>query len=564
MKSGKKWHSTNPNTWKIKYYKGLGTSTTEEAKDYFKNLQIQHFTYQEETTDKALLLAFDKNKASERKEWLKHYDSNSVLDAKAKTIDYSDFVNKELIHFSRADCLRSIPDCRDGLKPSQRKILYTVFKRKIKDDIKVSQLAGSTSEIASYHHGEMSLYGTIVGLAQNFVGSNNINLLVPSGQFGTRLQGGKDSASPRYIFTRMSEITKLIFREEDMDILKYLDDDGFKIEPETYLPIIPMVLVNGCLGIGTGWSSNIPCYNPLEVVNIILEKIKGKATECLKPWYRHFTGEIREDNGTFTTHGKYTVIGTYEIRITELPIGTWTQNYKEYLDSCVKDKVNENSKRQFIKSYDDNCTESTVNFKVKLLEPYTSYTEKKLNDLLKMKSSSNTNTRNMVLYSSDGIIKKFTDTNDIINDFFNSRLIGYIDRRDHRLKQLEEEKNILEDKVKFIQGILDGKIDLRNKLDDVVDSELEAFGLRRLVGDPPNFNYLTDMKMSSQTKSKVEELMKRFHNKEEELNLLQNTEAEQIWKRELIELRDYLTKNMDGESAKTSKAKGKRKLTGGK
>ncbi len=559
-----KWKTlatTKPTTWKIKYYKGLGTSTTEEAKDYFKNLQLQHFTYDEETTNQALQLAFDKSKAAERKEWLKQHDPDNVLDAKAKTIDYGDFINKELIHFSRADCLRSIPDCRDGLKPSQRKIMYTVFKRKIREDIKVSQLAGSTSEIASYHHGEMSLHGTIVGLAQDFVGSNNVNLLVPSGQFGTRLQGGKDSASPRYIFTRISEITKLVFREEDMDILKYLDDDGFKIEPEAYLPIVPMILINGCSGIGTGWSSTIPCYNPIEVVDTIIERIKGKSTPCLRPWYRHFTGEITDETGGYATHGKYTVIGTYEIRITELPIGTWTQNYKEYLDSCVKDKVNEKTKQQFIKSYDDNCTESTVNFKVKLLEPYTSYTEKKLNTLLKLKTCSNTSTKNMVLYDSNGDIKRFHDTNEIIDDFFSARLVGYIDRRDYQLNRLVEDKNILEDKVKFIQGILDGEIDLRNKLDDVVNSELEAFGLRKLVGEPASFNYLTDMKMSSQTKSRVDELKQKFKNKEEELHLLENTSADQLWKNELRQLKEYLTKNNSSVQEKTSKAKAKRKAT---
>ncbi len=548
--------STNPNTWKIKYYKGLGTSTTEEAKDYFRNLQVQKFIYDKETTDDALLLAFDKTRASDRKEWLKKYDSENVLDSKAKTIDYSDFINKELIHFSHADCLRSIPDIRDGLKPSQRKIIFTVIKRKIKDDIKVAQLAGSTSEIASYHHGEMSLNGAIVALAQDFVGSNNINFLVPSGQFGTRLQGGKDSASPRYIFTRMSEVTKLVFRDDDLPILNYLDDDGFKIEPETYLPIIPTILINGTKGIGTGYSSNVPCFNPIEVVDAVISRIKGKSTELLKPWYRNFTGDIKEEKGNYVTHGKYTVIGTYEIRITELPIGTWTQNYKEYLDSCVKDKINEGSKRQFIKSYDDNCTEDTINFKVKLLEPYTSYTEKKLNDLLKIKSSMDTNMKNMVLYDSERVIRKFTNTNEIIDEFFKSRLMGYIKRRDNKLKNLEEEKNILEDKVKFIQGILDEAIDLRNKEDEVVDAELSEFGLRRLVGEPPSFDYLTDMKMSSQTKKRVDELKKRYQDKEEELAILQNTHPDQIWKSELLELKAYLEK---GTTDKKTKPKAKRK-----
>ncbi len=546
------------NTWKIKYYKGLGTSTTEEAKDYFRNLQIQSFIYNNETTENALLLAFDKSKAEDRKEWLKQHNSSNTLDAKESNIDYEDFINKDLIHFSHADCLRSIPDNRDGLKPSQRKIIYTMLKRRIKSDIKVSQLAGSVSETTSYHHGEMSLNCAITSLAQDFVGSNNINFIVPSGQFGTRLQGGKDSASTRYIFTRLADITNLIFRDEDSEILKYLDDDGFSIEPDAFSPILPVILINGTRGIGTGYSSNVPCYKPIDVVQCILDKLDGKPIVSLRPWYRKFKGNILSDKDSYNTYGKFTVVGTYDINITELPIGTWTQNYKEYLDSCVKDKVNEGSKKQFIKSYDDNCTESEINFRVKLLEPYTSYTEKKLNDLLKMKTSMETNTRNMVLYDKDGIIRKFKDTCEIIDDFFVGRLEMYVKRREYLLTKLEMDRNILQDKVKFIEGILDDSIDLRNKEDDIVDKELTDFGLRKLVGTPNSFNYLTDMKMHSLTKSKVLELTKKYKDKEQELATLLDTTPENIWRSELMILKKYLTDIYDKDDIKKTKQKNKR------
>ena len=114
------------------------------------------------------------------------------------------------------------------------------------------------SENCAYHHGENSLQGAIVGLAQDFVGSNNLNLLLPKGQFGSRLLGGKDSASPRYIFTELNPIVKRLFPEDDMNILNYLEDDGAPIEPEHYMPIIPMLLVNGSTGIATGYHT-MPC-----------------------------------------------------------------------------------------------------------------------------------------------------------------------------------------------------------------------------------------------------------------------------------------------------------------
>lgn len=107
----------------------------------------------------------------------------------------------------------------DGFKPGQRKVIFTCIKRNDKREVKVAQLAGSVAEHSAYHHGEASLCATIVNLAQNYVGSNNINLLEPRGQFGSRLEGGKDSASPRYIFTKMSPITRLIFHPHDDPLL---------------------------------------------------------------------------------------------------------------------------------------------------------------------------------------------------------------------------------------------------------------------------------------------------------------------------------------------------------
>ena len=180
----------------------------------------------------ALEMAFSKKKIEERKDWLRSFVPGTYLDHSESVIKYHDFVNRELILFSRADLERSIPNVVDGFKPGQRKIAFACFKRNLKSDIKVAQLAGYVAEHSAYHHGEASLMSTIIGLAQDFVGSNNINLLVPQGQFGTRIQGGKDAASPRYIFTRMSNLTRHLFNEADDTLLKYLNEEGQSIEPE--------------------------------------------------------------------------------------------------------------------------------------------------------------------------------------------------------------------------------------------------------------------------------------------------------------------------------------------
>ena len=193
--------TANASSWNIKYYKGLGTSNTSEAKDYFKHILKNNFIWTEESNIN-VDLAFKKDQSDLRKTWLTNYNEEETIDPKQVNIPIETFIHKELIHFSNSDAKRSIGSVCDGLKPSQRKILYCCFKRKLYSEIRVAQLAGYVSEHAAYHHGEASLQSTIIGMAQTFVGTNNIHCLQPNGQFGSRIMGGADSASPRYIHTR--------------------------------------------------------------------------------------------------------------------------------------------------------------------------------------------------------------------------------------------------------------------------------------------------------------------------------------------------------------------------
>ena len=209
------WKETNDvSGWKIKYYKGLGTSTGKEFREYFKAKKVVEFTNEDEC-DNQIDMVFNKKRADDRKEWLGMYNRETFLDTSKPNISYTEFINRGLIHFSKYDCDRSIPNLMDGLKISLRKILYSAFKRNLTSEVKVAQFSGYVSEHSGYHHGEQSLNAAIVGMAQNYVGSNNINLFMPNGQFGTRLQGGKDSASERYIFTQLNPITRYIFPKQD-------------------------------------------------------------------------------------------------------------------------------------------------------------------------------------------------------------------------------------------------------------------------------------------------------------------------------------------------------------
>ena len=415
--------------WEHKYYKGLGTSTTEDAQIYFRDLDrhLKEFHTMQENEDKLIDLAFSKKKADERKEWLRQFKPGTYLDHSIDKITYTDFINKELILFSMADNMRSIPSVIDGLKPGQRKVLYTCFKRNLKKDMKVGELAGLVSGLTAYHHGEVSLQQTIVGLAQTFVGSNNINCLEPSGNFGSRLQGGSDCASARYIYTRLSPFARRMFSPLDEPLLTYNVEDNNQIEPETYCPVVPLLLINGADGIGTGWSSSIPNYNPEDVVDNLKRLMNGEEQVPMSPWFRGWAGEVKQvapDRYKFSGIIKQT--GDNEVEITELPIRLWTQDFKDRLEDIIKaEKV-----PSFIKDYTDYNTHVKVHFIIQMEEKHIKIAlEEGLEERFKL--SKLVATSNLVAFDRQGRLHKYNSPEEIMEEFYTHRLIHYEKRKVH-------------------------------------------------------------------------------------------------------------------------------------
>ena len=563
------WKEANQNGkgWTIKYYKGLGTSTTKEAKEYFTNLKIVDYKWSDKT-DQALNLAFDKELADDRKEWLKHYEKDDIIDCNQSQVDYDNFINQELIHFSNYDLSRSVPNICDGLKTSQRKILYGCFKRNLRSEVKVAQLAGYISEHSAYHHGEMSLHGAMIGMAQDFVGSNNINLLYPGGQFGTRIQGGKDSASPRYIHTRLESITDILFNKHDNDILNYLDDDGYKVEPEYYMPILPMVLVNGCQGVGTGFSTYIPSYNPEQICQYLINKIDNKEVFDLEPYYQNFQGDIiKLDENSFMTRGKYRITNYKTIEIYELPIGTWTDCYKEFLEELCDDiqtkkKKDTKIKESLIKDYVNNSTESTVSFTIE-------FRQNVLKELLKdnrlekeLKLTSKISTTNMHLFNHKCQIQKYT-VHEIMDEFYMIRHQFYVQRKEHMLNTLEQILKVLNEKVRFINDVINEDIIINKRSKDDINQQLEQ---RQYLKVDDEYKYLVSMPIYSLSSEKKEELENEAAKKNEEFNELQGTSVETIWKSELEEFklkyREFLSKKeKEQDVPKVGASKTKKKIT---
>jgi DNA topoisomerase-2 len=567
------WKENNDTKgWKIKYYKGLGTSTGKEFREYFEKKKLVGFQFSDKSND-TIDMVFNKKRADDRKDWLKLYDREAFLDTAKTSVSYEEFINKELIHFSKYDCDRSIPNLMDGLKISLRKILFASFKKNLTTEIKVAQFSGYVSEHSGYHHGEASLNAAIVGMAQNFVGSNNINLFLPNGQFGTRLQGGKDSASERYIFTQLNKLTRVLFPIADDNVLTYLNDDGLIVEPIYYAPIVPMVLVNGSKGIGTGFSTDIMCYNPLEIIDYIKNKLLDIENDIdFIPYYEGFKGKISKiSEEKFLIKGSYEKIGADKIKVTELPVGYWTEDFKELLEELIEPSLGKDGKKHsaIIKDYDDMSKDTNIDFTItfakgKLEELEAQKCDHECNGVEKTLKLYTTNTTtNMHLFDADDKLMKYDKIKDIINDYYIVRLKLYQDRKNYLIDALEKELVLLANKARYIKENLDGTIDLRKKKKEQVIEMLQQKDYK-VIDDDGEFKYLVKMPMDSVTEENIEKLLKEKENKERELEITKNTTINQMWINELdhlrslyVEYKDERTRLMDGksETIKASKKK---------
>jgi DNA topoisomerase-2 len=545
------WKSTfgaqGPQGWNIKYFKGLGTSTSAEFKEYFANKKIVDFVHNGKLSDDSIDKIFNKKRADDRKLWLENYDKTSYLDTSHKDVKYEDFINRELIHFSTYDCARSIPCMVDGLKISLRKILYSAFKRKLTSEIKVAQFSGYVSEHSSYHHGEASLNGAIVNMAQTFVGSNNINLLEPNGQFGTRLQGGDDSASERYIFTQLNTLTRAIFPDMDDAILNYLDDDGTMVEPDYYVPIIPFALVNGISGIGTGFSCSIPAYNPQTIVGYLKNKLRGLSNDGVSfvPYYEGFKGSVCAiDAQKYLIKGCYEKIGEDKVRITELPVGTWTMPYISMLEGLMDGGVDKAGKKiaPTIKDMINMSTEVIVDITVVLpkgkLVELESESNNGINGVEKMlKLTTTVSTTNMHLFNHESKLHKYATVEEIIEDFYKVRMSVYEKRKAQQIKDMENKLVKLSNRARYIKENLDGVVDLRRKSAIEVNTLMETRKFDKIDGD---YKYLIKMPMDSVTLENAQHIMQERDVCEKELATLRGTSLETIWLSELDNLeREY-------------------------
>lgn len=576
------WKKVTPDheTWEINYFKGLATSNDEDIKEESVNPKIVSTVY-DQYAPMALQLAFSQSLADQRKQWIANWVPDPQVE-KMMVQPISSFINHEFIQFSIADIERSIPSFMDGLKVSQRKIMWSALKNWGKQagpkakKMKVAQFAAYISQHMGYHHGEKSLEGAIINMAQNFVGSNNLPYFEREGQFGTRSLLGKDAGASRYIFCKPEIYIPMLFKTDDFPILDIQNEEGKDIEPVNLYPILPMQLINGTNGIGTGHSSQTVNHNPLDICYWLECKLKGMTPPNIKPWYRGFKGEIElkvrgkikvdseesedksgedneedkdEDEVMIDENTKLSMIttGIYEeegsgknqkIVIKEIPVGRSIQKYVEYLNHMRENKL--------LTRYNDYSNAEEPHFE---LFGYKGPLNEKALKLVKSYGMSN-----MVYLSLNKKPVKYDTVDNILETFYHLRLSIYQKRKDYLIKALSEKIDALVMKIRFILGVIkgfdlirsnpkitdeeaikEGAILVMKKSKDFVKNQLEALNI-----DPELTKKITT---NHYTEEEVELAKQKILECEKERTITLEKKIETFWLEDIKEFTDCYCKH---------------------
>ena len=553
----------------IRFLKGLASNKKDDITNYFNHytsntINILFDNKFEESLDKA----FNDKRANDRKVWMEQITPDTHLPREVGIpIHVDDFIDRELVMYSMDACVRSIPSIIDGLKPVQRKILHTLFNdpsipRNKNSEIKVYEFVGNVAKFAKYHHGNQSLEGAVIKMAQTYPGSNNIALVENSTEgFGTRLENGNDCGQSRYIMIKGKvSIARLVFPEIDDHVLVNWVEDNEVVEPTYYIPIIPMVLVNGATGVGMGWSTDIPLHSAKDCIKYVYARLQNKdKLPVINAHYNGYIGQIEITPKSYMHSGVVTIKGN-TVRVTEIPIGMSISHFKDVIvkvlqlneNECIEIKSDSNktttkyNKTMYhISNTKINGTEDINQIDMELTfdkYPRGGFTESAVKSILELES--NVSTTNMVAFNKNGMIHLYKTITEIVNEWFDVRYECYVKRKQYMIQQLELQIKIAANKTRFIKENIEETLDYKNKSDDETDEILFAHEYEQIaVGKQaePSFDYLLAMQIRTFTKVKYEQLCKELENAKNELKKLKNTSESDMWLSDLEKLDNALS-----------------------
>lgn len=533
---------SNARIGKPDYFKGLGSSEDHHIKQDFINPRIVTFKVDEVTAQK-ILLAFHKTASNLRKQWIADWVNRDVLDTDNYTeLPISIFIDHEFVDYSIENIIRSIPEAMDGMKESQRKAYFAAMRKlggkSKKDKVKVAQIASHAAEITCYKHGETCLSDTIVQMTYAFTGANNMAYFHPKGQFGTRNKGGKDAANPRYTCVSLPWWYSFVYRKEDKRLEKRIIDEGEPQECENLFPTLPMHVINGVIGIGTAYSTNIPQHNPLDVAfwlqMRLLQDLQPESNHqlpLLRPWYKGFTGQIVLTGNGFTTEGKMRINMDQSVIIEELPIGTWTKDYEDLLDELEQAGT--------ISGFDTFCTDEAVKFVIyKYLDG--AATPKKL----KLISKHSYNNMTVLYRTPDRGIQPriYNDLVLLLQDFYTIRLAKYVERKALMLREFDQDIHDLSERARFIHTVaVTQQLEVRNRPEAEIYADMTRM----------NFNHdlLDKVKTRELNKDRIPLLLAQIDKKTQEKAALETVTPQAMW---FTDLEEFIVKYCREEKCQRS------------
>lgn len=555
LQRGKQWLRENQDKFgiskkHIRYFKGLGTLDDKtDLPDVFREIRTTTYTFTTDADDDAIRKGFDSKRADDRKTWLlgHHLEPFPFDPGERKELSVTEFIDTYLRAYSLRSLERNLTSAVDGLKESQRKILFAAISRRLTSDLKVAQFGGFVSERTQYQHGEGNLSSTIINMASDYVGANNAPILVPSGNFGSRYFGGEDAASPRYIFTRLSPLARAMYPELDDKIMTYIEDEGQSIEPTWYVPVLPQGLLNGCAGIATGFSCYVPSFSPRDVSEAVLRWIDSDTPEAetfdLVPWWFGFKGTvelIKDADGRsvgFTTRGVIERDARGVITITEMPIQVGTTGLTPYGMYGLLQKLQASG---HIAEFVSHCTSDKTNFTI-TPAPGKDVTDK----LLRLETKGSLT--NMVMLDASGAPRRFRSVTEIIQYWAPIRLEYYVKRKAYLEADLAHRLAILKNKIRFVGEVVNDELVVRKReLTDVV-ADLASRGYLSVdvasneadttKADQPTskhgYEYLLDMPIWTITQTSITRFEKQYRKMKHELKSLKATAPKQMWKTDI-------------------------------
>ena len=551
------------------YIKGLGGHNQKETLEYFKNyLNNVVGVFMDKDSHNMLNTAFNKKLSDSRKKLLCERTGETALPRYiGKPINCSDFIKNDWLDYSYDACLRAIPSCIDGLKPSQRKILYVLLnnykpaksntEENAKNFKKVFQICGEVAQKGYYHHGDQSLNGTIIAMAQDFTGSNNLPLLAYSGSFGSRDMNGDDAGAPRYISSTIHEVARYVFPQSDDSLLIPNIEDNNKVEPIYYIPIIPMILVNGAIGIGTGYSTTILQHNSLSIIKIVKKYIdnyklieqskdnKNSSIDTLKfkPHYNYYKGniELDEDKNNYAVYGVWNIKG-FVVDVTEVPFTISKQKFIKNLQKLYEENIlldfQENKSKSindfnFTITFNENSDNIICSDEETIDEDYV---------IKKLGLEARLSLSNIVAFDSNNKLTHFINESIMFKEWFNTRKNLYIKRKDKIINEYKYNINFISEKARFIKGVIDKTIILNMRLKKDIENDLNNM---KFIKIEDSYNYLLNLPISSLTKEKYEELINKLENLKKEYENYNKLSIYDIWINELNELDNYIRNNYD-------------------